>query len=98
MKVLTRTKPKLSCRRRRYGHVGYTHYHCVGTEIGLEKLDLLTSGNPETTNESRLSCGDVGADDIYEAAGGFEGLLCFVVRNESRVIIERHIPLSPETV
>jgi hypothetical protein len=56
------------------------------------------SGDPRATNESSLSRGDVGADDIYEVAGGFEGLLCFVTRNESCVVIESHIPLSPETV
>lgn len=55
--------------------------------------------NSETrTNESRFSCGDVGADDIYEVAGGFEGLLCFVMRNKSCVVIEGHIPLAAETV
>ena len=52
------------------------------------------------TKYSRFSCGDVGADDIYKVAGGFEGLLCFVfvIRNKSGVVIESHIPLSAEAV
>ena len=46
----------------------------------------------------RFSCSDVGADNSYEIAGGFEGLFGVVVRNETGVVIEGHIPLSPETV
>jgi hypothetical protein len=56
------------------------------------------SGNPNATNDSRFSCHDVGANDLYELAGGFEGLLGFVMRNESGVVIQSHIPLSAETV
>ena len=52
----------------------------------------------ETQENSGLPCGDVGADDLYEPAGGFEGFLCFVVRYEARVVIKGQVPLSPETV
>ncbi len=37
-------------------------------------------------------------DNIDEFTGVYEGLLCFVMRNESDVVIEGHIPLSAETV
>ena len=35
-----------------------------------------------------LPWGDVGADDINEAPGGFEGFFGFMVRNEARVVIK----------
>src|SRR5271157_433645 len=47
---------------------------------------------------SRFSYGDVGANHIDEVAGGFEGFLRFMVRNESGVVIKGHIPISAETV
>jgi len=47
---------------------------------------------------SRFSCRDVGADDVYEFVGRFQGLLCFVMRNESGVVIKSDIALSPEAV
>ncbi len=48
--------------------------------------------------ESRFSCSDVSADHIQVVAGSFEGLLGVMVRDESGVIIEGHVPLPPETV
>jgi hypothetical protein len=66
-------------------------------EITLDEAARGYFGNPKGTHQSRFSCGDVGTDDIYEVAGGFKGLLCFVMRNESCVVIESHIPPSTET-
>jgi hypothetical protein len=37
-------------------------------------------------------------DNIDELAGVYEGLLGFVMRNESDVVIEGHVPLPAETV
>src|SRR5713226_1537859 len=49
-------------------------------------------------NRSRCSRGDVGANHADEVASGFEGLFAVVVRDEAGVVIEGHVPLSPETV
>jgi len=46
----------------------------------------------------RLSCTDVSADHTQVVAGGFEGLLGFMVRNKSGVVIQRNIPLPPQSV
>ena len=42
--------------------------------------------------------GNVSADHAYEVATGFESLFGVVARNESGVIIEGHVSLTPETV
>ena len=41
---------------------------------------------------------NVSADHAYEVASRFEGLFSVVPRNESGVVIERHVPLSPEAI
>lgn len=46
----------------------------------------------------RLSICNIGADDAQVFAGDFESLLGVMPRNETDVVIERHVPLASETV
>lgn len=47
---------------------------------------------------SWLPRGNVSVDHAYEVATGFERLFGVVARDETGVIIEGHVSLSPETV
>ena len=63
--------------------------------MSLPESDVARRAKPD---QSWLSCVDIGADHLYQAASGFKGLFSVVMRNKSGVVIERHVPLPPKPV
>src|SRR5262249_16563199 len=52
----------------------------------------------DTRSTSWFSRHDVRTNDGQVVAGGFEGLFSIVVRNKSRIVIERQISFSPKSI